>query len=501
MFTNLLITLEMWWVGVWHWRRFVSKADHPRETQMALLRTLLATNARTTFGKRFGFDGIQTHEQYRKSVSIQSYEDLRPYVMRQCEQGTQELTIESPVFYVQTSGTTSHPKLIPIIPSALRAYRASQKLVSYSIHTTAPGAYAGRLFIVVSSRVEGRLENGTPFGSMSGLNYDDMPSIVQKKYVLSGDVLAIKDYDDRYRRMAALAVSVKNVTLLGSANPSTFLKLLETVNARRKRPRTLADLWPGLKAVVTWTGGSAGLLIPELKKNLPKGVKIIETGYLASEFRGTITLPNTDGEGLPDFEHTFFEFVLVSQRDRGPFLLLDQLEMGKQYYIFVTTRSGLYRYDVNDIIEVTGWYRATPTIRFVQKGKGVTSITGEKLYEGQVAQVVRELVERSDLSVQFYIMLADEQAAQYILNIECDHAEGRIADELEQGLRAVNIEYAAKAKSGRLHPVIVRFLTSGTGEAYKRYRLDAGMRESQYKTVNLQYKKDCDFPFENYVIT
>jgi hypothetical protein len=62
--------------------------------------------------------------------------------------------------------------------------------------------------------------------------------------------------------------------------------------------------------------------------------------------------------------------------------------------VFVTNASVLYRYKMNDIVEVAGLYGRTPLIRFVQKGKGVVSFTGEKLYEVQVIAAVEFAAER-----------------------------------------------------------------------------------------------------------
>ena len=86
----------------------------------------------------------------------------------------------------------------------------------------------------------------------------------------------------------------------------------------------------------------------------------------------------------------FFEFVEKSLWEAGEpvFLSLDEIEEGEQYYVFTTTQGGLYRYDIDDIIEVTGRFNETPTIRFVQKGKGITNLTGEKLYESQLIQAI-----------------------------------------------------------------------------------------------------------------
>ena len=78
--------------------------------------------------------------------------------------------------------------------------------------------------------------------------------------------------------------------------------------------------------------------------------------------------------------------------DRAPegreLLRLQQLEVGQRYFVYVTNASGLYRYEMNDIVEVAGHDHRTPRIRFIQKGKGVVSFTGEKLYEVQVLAAV-----------------------------------------------------------------------------------------------------------------
>ena len=64
---------------------------------------------------------------------------------------------------------------------------------------------------------------------------------------------------------------------------------------------------------------------------------------------------------------------------------------GRRYYVLFTTAAGLYRYFMNDLVEVTGFFHRTPLLRFVQKGKGVTSLTGEKLYEAQAIEAVQDV--------------------------------------------------------------------------------------------------------------
>jgi hypothetical protein len=41
-------------------------------------------------------------------------------------------------------------------------------------------------------------------------------------------------------------------------------------------------------------------------------------------------------------------------------------------------------------LTVTGFFHQTPLLRFVQKGRGVTSLTGEKLYEAQAIEAIQD---------------------------------------------------------------------------------------------------------------
>ena len=73
---------------------------------------------------------------------------------------------------------------------------------------------------------------------------------------------------------------------------------------------------------------------------------------------------------------------------------------------------------MNDLVEVTGVFRGTPLLRFVQKGRGVTSLTGEKLYEAQTIEGVCSVALRCGFASSFFMMVADEQASAYRLFVE-----------------------------------------------------------------------------------
>lgn len=511
------------------WNPLIRKTKVPSRAQEALLKRIIEAHKDTAFGKEHNFVNIQSYEDFKASVPVQSYEDLRPYIEKQEQEKRPSLNTAQPIMYAQTSGTTGKPKYIPILKDTVKQYRQSQHLFAYAEYAGISGVYDGKVLAIVSPAVEGHLETGTPYGSMSGLVYQSMPDFVHKKYVVPPEVFEISDYELKYYLIAAFALAEKNITLIATANPSTLLKIHKVIGERwddlikdiesgnehglpaspdrakelaalvlGTQSPTFAAIWPALKSVTMWTGGSCAVLVPSIKKLLPPSAQIVEMGYLSSEFRGSITVDVLHNKSIPTIHENFFEFVERDawENEEPCFLMIDALREGKQYYVFATTQNGLYRYFINDVVEVNGWFNKTPTIRFVQKGKGVTNLTGEKLYESQVIEAIQKLKERLGVEFDFFMMLGCPDTVQYTLYIEAEPSDAVAAFEAHLG--KLNIEFEAKRGSGRLSETKLIFLKPGTAEKYKQYCIEQGQREGQFKLVKLQYVNDCGFDFSRY---
>jgi hypothetical protein len=530
-----------------YWRPLERMARQPEITQQRLLRRLVAANQQTRFGIEHHFDGITNASEFRDRVPVHDYEALRPYIDDQRRTGVQALTAESPVFYAQTSGSTGTPKYIPITPSALEMHQAEQALFSYLQFRACPRAFGGKALGIMGAAVEGHLDTGHAVGSVSGHLYQSLPPSVQSRFVVPPAVAGIADYDLKYLVILRLALAEPDVTYMGTPNPSTFLRLLDILNTRRDLLRhslhtgtldglegldpavreavtarlnadparaaalpsaaslTFANVWPGIRLVTTWTGGSCGIALEALRRTLPTGARVMELGYQSSEFRGTIALEAETPHGLPPLHHQFFEFVEQAKWDSGhaAFCTLDQLEAGRRYYILVTTASGLYRYFMNDLVEVSDFFHRTPLLRFIQKGKGVTSLTGEKLYEGQAIDAVLDTTGRYGVASSFFLLIADEKTSAYQLFVESDDG-GRpdmqeFAAAVDRRLGELNIEYQGKRRSGRLGPLTIAWLKRGAADAYKRACIGAGQREGQFKPAVLQYRKDLILSFDHLI--
>lgn len=530
-----------------HWQPLERLARRPDEAQRKVLARLVDANRDTRFGREHGFNTIRDHRDFQARVPVQEFETLRPYIDEQRRTGAPALTAEPPVFYAQTSGTTSKPKHIPVTSSMLAMHRDEQALFSYLQYRACPAAFEGKAFGIMGAAVEGHLDSGHVVGSVSGHLYQSLPRSVRSRFVVPPDVLGIADYDLKYLTILRLALSEPRVTYLGAPNPSTFLRLLDVLNSRREllldslttgrfdalgvldpqlravvaglltpdparaaRLRSLpaftfANVWPEIRLVTTWTGGSCGIALESVRRKLPPGTMVMELGYQSSECRGTIALEPETAGGLPTLHHHFLEFAEQDAWDSGrrECLTLGQLAAGRRYYVLFTTAAGLYRYFMNDLVEVTGFFHQSPLLRFVQKGRGVTSLTGEKLYEAQAIEAIQDAAARCRVTSSFFVLVADEKASAYRLYAEIEEGDRQDADAMsrmvDERLGELNIEYHSKRASGRLGPLAVAWLKSGTADAYKHAAVTAGQREGQFKLAVLQYRKDLIFPFDDHV--
>jgi sterol desaturase/sphingolipid hydroxylase (fatty acid hydroxylase superfamily) len=537
--------------GFVHRWRVVRAARDPMRIQNALLARMLRQNSGTTFGQRHGFSAIASYADYARAVPVREFEALRVFIDAEIERGEPALTQEPSLQYMRTSGSTGQPKDIPLTASYLGALRAIQRRAVAFQYRACPEAFRGSLLAIVSPAEEGRLPNGKAYGAASGIVAASTPRLVREKVVLPPEVRAVKDTRVKYLLILRLAIADRDVTYFGSANSTTPLALIKlyrehqaelvadvrsggfflkdqlaaaTLAAlgprldadpararelaalqRGGRPVRIADLWPRLRMVVTWTCGSAGVTVRALREELAAHTRVFELGYVSSEFRGTVTLGRRAGTGLPTLETHFFEFVERDKWDRGApeYLTLDRLRRGLDYYIVVTTPSGLYRYFINDVVRVTGFFHAVPLLKFMQKGKGVTNITGEKLYESQILAAVGGAMTQLGLNARFVMMLADEEARGYRLYVEPDSAPGapaeQLAEEVDARLRKLNIEYEGKRESERLAAPRAAWLRPETGEAYKRHCVAQGQREGQFKCAALAYRKSFGFDLDAHV--
>ena len=548
IFLNFLFAFRMKNIGKKIYTPLLEDTKNCKQIQERLLQRIIEKNKSTSFGKDHFFHDIHSYTDFKRIMPVTEYEQLRPYIKQQ-EENPQVKSIvnDEIIMFNKTSGTTSEPKYIPVTTEVLRSLQRSQQIQTYIQYQLQPASYSGRLGGVVSPAVEGETKYQIPYGAASGHFYKTMPSIVRSKYALPYEVFEIADYESKYYCILLLLLQYKNLTYFGCANPTTYLKLIELLNKRkvdllsdlkkksltaisiekesistaiRKKLKpgkkriielemifasseklTFRDLWPYLNLITAWTGGSCGVALKSVLKLMPENICVIDPGYLSSEVRGSFTFDVHAQSGMLTFQDNFFEFVErgVWENNKHDFKLMTELELNKEYNIFITTQAGLYRYNMNDIVVVSGFLNQAPLIKFVQKGKGVCNITGEKLYESQLLSALDEL----GLHITFVQVLANVDEYFYECFIESNEHITDIpglSERLDEILCRLNTEYKEKRGSNRLKQIQIKLLKTGTFETIKSAAIGQGQKEGQYKTVLLQYKNQFKFNLDAFAV-
>ena len=523
---------------------------NPEKASARTLRKILNLAKNTAYGKAHHFGAIvkarkpeQLFRLYEKSVRASEYESFRPYVERHKHGEANVLIPGKPLMYATTSGTTSKPKWIPISQKYMKdVYDVMSHIWLDNFARVRPKFLSGGLVVSVAKVVEGYAEDGTIFGSVSGVTAKKIPSIIRKRFVTPPEVYDISDYTARYYVMMRLAIA-HSVSYIVAPNPSTLLELIHNAEEyfddyiediekgsisekfdvspeirsvlagftvpdperadflRRVKEKCggkpqLKDWWPDMQLLSSWKCGNTAIAAEKVQQQLPAGCCYQELGYFASECRfGLVLDEGIDSTLFPNYH--YYEFIEESDLENPEprFLRLHELEQGKRYCIYVTTFSGLYRYNMNDLVEVGGWNGKTPKIHMVQKVNGIVSITGEKLYEKQFIEAVHEAERQSGLKANFFIGFADPEEACYDFYYEFEKRKIRRSKAeaftkiVDSQLMEMNIEYQSKRASHRLKEPKTFVLKRNAYDHFKRRSLLEGARDGQFKLVMLLQDK------------
>ena len=218
-------------MGVKHrwWKPFIKQTQDPhRLCNKRCSNVFSHIRLRRHLERSIGLRRLRGYHEFRLGVPIHTYEDLRPYIQAQEDLKVPQLNNEQPVRYALTSGTTGNPKSFRCLPRTNQMLRHYQLLSTYAQYQGIPKIFQGKMLVISGQEVEGYLESGTAYGSMSGLLTAALPSVLQAKRFLPDAIHGIHEYQQKYLYLTAWALSEPDLSVVATANPSTFLKLLET---------------------------------------------------------------------------------------------------------------------------------------------------------------------------------------------------------------------------------------------------------------------------------
>ena len=511
-------------------RAFLGAHQRTRETQDEFLAELLAAHAETDFGKDHGLGKVRSYEDYKTAVPIGTYETHRPYIQRVLEGKPTALLPEDQgvLMFSMSSGTTGAAKHIPVTPRFLADIRRGWNIFGLNVLNQHLRAWVRPIVQISSSAHEQTSPTGLPCGAISGLLAATQKPIVRLMYVVPQWATKITDPTTRYYTILRFGIE-KDVAFITTANPSSIIKLIETgqlhadnlirdlhdgtftpptdslpaaarhtkfrpnrLLARRVEQGITTDgmllpkhFW-NLAFLTHWTGGTLKLYLRRLRK-LFGDVPTHDIGLLASEGRFSIPLEPGTAEGVAEITSNFLEFIPAQDRESSnpPTLRAEQLDIGGEYFIVLSNWAGLFRYNIDDRIRVTGFLGQSPVFEFLSRGLHTTSIAGEKITEHQVVEAFAQARRESGANVERFILQGHFTSTPYYeLRMERpgDVEPQALAEYMDRALCEHNMEYASKRKSERLGPIRAVTLSDGTLERAEQEHIRRRRgRSEQYK--------------------
>ena len=470
------------------WRRFRRALHEPEKTQREILRGLLVENAASAYGRAHGFGEIRDYAEFRGRVPIADYDDLAPWIARLIRGEQSVLTCEPATRLVPTSGSTGGRKLIPFTAAFQRELNAAIGPWIVDLCRTHPGVALGPAYWSISPAfVAAEEKSAVPIGFDDDSAYLGglLRRLAEATFAVPSALRLVREVETwRYLTLLGL-LRAGELRLVSVWHPSFFTLLLAALRGswdewvadvttggcacaqalapeirramaapprpqraaelRRAGPENLRAIWPHLRVVSCWGDAQAALPRADLQRWLP-GVAVQGKGLLETE--AFVSIPFRGRHPVAVASH-FFEF----EDPRGAVWRAHELRTGESYAVIVTTGGGLWRYRLGDLVEVTGFVAATPSLRFLGRGARVSDLCGEKLAETFVTGAIQRACAACGCGPQL-AMLAPEADAdggwRYTLFLEGE-TPPELPARLDAELRA-NPHYALCRDLAQLGP-------------------------------------------------
>ncbi|OQV17715.1 putative Jasmonic acid-amido synthetase JAR1 [Hypsibius exemplaris] len=418
-----------------------------RAAQEATLLTNLAANRDTEYYRDHNLGSIENASDFLQSQPLSKYDKYRPYVDRMLQGELKVLTSEVPYYFGKTSGTTGLPAAIPITPFikkqtlaaiACFLFYADRKVPWKKLHNLRPvwkisytnpkvlektpsgiilGPMSanplwtkgmGEIYTVPS--VTFQIEDSSASGYVQlifALRYRDLGAI-------EGTFASIVYFS--FKRMEAdwrsLVENIRNGTIRQDLNISDDIR--EILLAHLKPDQARADfleeqfeegfdniaarIWPEMKLINCITTGPFEIYAKHLREKYTKDILLYSASVVATE--GFMALNMWPYNKTPRYalipKLHFYEFIpidLTGEAQPGT-LLMDQVEIGHDYEIVITSANGFNRYRIGDVVRVVGFYNQIPLVEFRHRAGANLNIKGEKVTELSMIQCLTEAAHR-----------------------------------------------------------------------------------------------------------
>ncbi|MBF0577850.1 GH3 auxin-responsive promoter family protein [Dysgonomonas sp. GY617] len=469
--------------------------NNPILTQEKILNYLIKSGTNTYIGSQYDFASIKNKDDFRKSVPVFHYEDLKPYLEKILIDKQQNVLWNKPVkWFAMSSGTTNDKsKYIPVTQESLTQghYKCGQQMLALYAHSNPQAKFfLGKTLVLGGSKQVNNIGDGVFTGDISAILIKNLK--FWAKYSRTPERISlIPDWETKLQELTDYAIRKDVRAFMGV--PSWLLVLLKKITV--DTGRELTDLWPNLE--VFFHGGvSFTPFEDQYRKLINKDSMVYWETYNASEgFFGSQYLGDSKDMLLMLDNNIYYEFVPMSEWDSNnpTTLTLEEVEIGQNYAVLITTNGGLWRYMIGDTIEFTS---TTPYLfKITGRTKHFINAFGEEVIIDNAQSALSEACAVTGAHIVEYtaapIYFGDNSAGAHEWLIEFDVEPADIhlfRVTLDNALKKVNSDYEAKRSHNlSLQDPVIRVLPKDSFYNWLKYKGKAG---GQNKVPRLSNNRD-----------
>lgn len=436
--------------------------------QQRTLRRLLRKAQNTAFGQYYNFKDLLKDddliEGFRQNIPIYDYNSMYEKWWHMSLNQVDNVSWKGKVkFFAKSSGTSGAPsKHIPVTEDMTRAMRRAglKMFLALANFNVSPDLFTkGMMMLGGTSDLED--QGGFFAGDLSGINASKPPFWLRPYYKPGKEIARINSWDERLEQIVKQAPNWDIGYLVGI--PSWLQLMMERI-IEVHQLETIHDIWPNLQVCV-----HGGIHFEPLRKSFESLMAhplIYMDSYLASEgFIAYQERPDTRAMRLLLGNGIFFEFIPFDEENFDPegqpkpdarALSIDEVSLGVNYALIISTCSGAWRYMIGDTVEFTDLDRSE--IIITGRTKHYLSVCGEHLSVDNMNHGIQEIERQLGVAIREYTVASVDtdsfHAHKWYLGVDTDLSATAAQKILDQHLRVVNEDYGIERDAMLRAPIV-----------------------------------------------
>ncbi len=477
-----LARMRLWRIDAWK--------NNPINAQREVMQDLVTSAQYTEFGKKYNFSNLYTIRAFKAAVPIHEYNDLKPYIERMM-QGEQNLLWNTPVYwFAKSSGTTSDKsKFIPVSDESLQDghFKATKDVLSLYYQFNPDSALlTGKGLVLGGSHNINPMNNEAQYGDLSAVLLQNTPFWGHWLRTPDLSIALMDEWENKIEKLAENTIH-ENVTSISGVPTWTLVLLKRILEITGKK--TMAEVWPSLELYMHG-GVSFTPYKEQFQKLIGKNINYLDL-YNASEgFFAAQDDPGQEGMLLFVDHGTFMEFMPVHEYGKkDPQTIgLENVALGENYALVISTNGGLWRYLLGDTIQFTSLkpfrIKVSGRLKHYINAFGEEVIIDNADKAIAIASAKTGAVVKDYTAAPVYFSNDSNGAHEWLIEFENEPASlETFTIELDTALMNINSDYEAKRhKSIALRLPIVQIMKKGIFNEWLRNK---GKLGGQHKVPRL----------------